>query len=30
MYNNIFDRFGYPDPTYLQRVVQELAARGIE
>ena len=23
-------RFGYPDSTYLQRVTQELAARGIE
>lgn len=24
-----FCRFGYPDPTYLQRVQEELAAKGV-
>lgn len=24
-----FHRFGYPDPTYLQRVQEELAAKGV-
>ena len=23
------NRFGYPDSTYLQRVIQELAAKGV-
>ena len=26
----LFDRFGYPDPTYLTRVREELKAKGIE
>lgn len=24
-----FHRFGYPDPTYLQRVQEELAVKGV-
>lgn len=25
----LFIRFGYPDPTYLDRVTEELAAKGV-
>lgn len=28
-YFTLNNRFGYPDPTYLQRVQEELAAKGV-
>ena len=29
LYIFIYFRFGYPDPTYLDRVTDELAAKGV-